>query len=87
MQIERKSPANTAAITPISQNDRPFEIRMAAAALILVPKNSEISGAGMAPSRKMRQRASSSVRSTIVDATSRGEVPAVDDNGDPILKS
>src|SRR5947208_10294695 len=38
-------------------------------------KNSEISGAGMAPSRKMRQRASSSVRSTIVDATSRGEVP------------
>jgi len=29
----------------------------------------------MAPSRMMRQRASSSVRSTMVEATSRGEVP------------
>src|SRR5437879_9721313 len=38
-------------------------------------KNSEISGAGTAPSRKMRQEGSYSVRSAIVDATSRGEVP------------
>ncbi len=38
-------------------------------------KNSEISWAGMAPSRMMRQRASSSVRSMMVEATSRGDVP------------
>src|SRR5437867_12395491 len=38
-------------------------------------KNSEISGAGMSPSRKLRQRAASSVRSTIVDATARAQVP------------
>src|SRR3954453_6198452 len=38
-------------------------------------KNSEISWDGIAPSRMTRQRASSSVRSTMVDATLRGEVP------------
>jgi len=38
-------------------------------------KKPEISSAGMAPSRIMRQRESSSLRSTIVEATSRGEVP------------
>src|SRR5271170_6552586 len=38
-------------------------------------KNSEISWAEIAPSRMMRQRASSSVRSTMVEAVSRGEVP------------
>jgi len=38
-------------------------------------KNSEISWAEIAPSRMMRQRASSSVRSTMVEGISRGEVP------------
>src|SRR6266852_9829239 len=38
-------------------------------------KNSEISCEEMAPSRKIRQRASSSVRSTMVEAMSRGEAP------------
>src|SRR5216684_331344 len=38
-------------------------------------KKVEISSAGIAPSRMMRQRAPSSVRSTMVEATSRGEVP------------
>src|SRR5579863_1928485 len=38
-------------------------------------KNSEISCEEMAPSRSMRQRASSSVRSTMVEAISRGEAP------------
>src|SRR5205809_2485016 len=38
-------------------------------------KNSEISSAGIAPSRRIVQRFSSSVRSIMVDAVSRGEVP------------
>src|SRR5580704_13428310 len=38
-------------------------------------KNSEITWAEIAPSRWIFQRASSSVRSTMVEATSRGEVP------------
>src|SRR5271157_224581 len=38
-------------------------------------KNVEISSAGIAPSRIIRQRAPSSVRSTMVDGISRGEVP------------
>jgi len=38
-------------------------------------KNSEISWEGMAPSRITFQRASGSVRSTIVEAISRGEAP------------
>src|SRR4051812_30185846 len=38
-------------------------------------KNSEISCAGIAPSRNTLQRASSSVRSMMVDATSRGDEP------------
>src|SRR5215472_2086632 len=38
-------------------------------------KNSEISCAAIAPSRRIFQRASSSVRSTIVEAISRGELP------------
>src|ERR1700691_440952 len=38
-------------------------------------KKVEISPAGIAPSRMTRQRAPSSVRSMMVEATSRGEVP------------
>ena len=38
-------------------------------------KKPEISSDGIAPSRRMRQRESLSVRSTMVDATSRGDVP------------
>src|SRR6185437_10736130 len=38
-------------------------------------KNLEISWLGIAPSRRTFQRASESVRSTMVEATSRGEVP------------
>src|SRR5579863_925679 len=38
-------------------------------------KNSEISWEVIAPSRMIRQRASSSVRSTMVEGISRGEVP------------
>src|ERR1019366_5053138 len=38
-------------------------------------KNLEISSAAMAPSRMMRQRVASSVRSMMVEATSRGEAP------------
>src|SRR5579862_8620906 len=37
-------------------------------------KNWEMSVAGIAPSRRMRHRASLSVRSTMVEATSRGDV-------------
>src|SRR5215475_10884871 len=38
-------------------------------------KNLEISWVGMAPSRITRQRSSPLLRSTMVEATSRGEVP------------